>query len=477
MDYSNDVNNLGSTRCEPPQGTNLPPTSATDFCTQGVRVNAPKDLNGFPSQTAAARNEASCLGSTGTNPFAWNKVQLVPISKLSKESFLGKDGKSVDPEIEAVHNNIARLDRAIMAKVMGCRIAFPYLLTELKKRWFHFGEFEIVTIAPNSFICVFASLEARDAVLAGGPWIIGGNIIGMDRWSPSATPNSLHGLHSPIWIRLPQLPLMYWDINNITRIANMLGDPLWMDSHTSSWGRSSFARICVKIDLSQQLLPGVWINGIHGRFFQRVEYEGLTNFCFDCGFIGHVKGSCTSKLPKQTPSPTEVQASRQHAAPPESHHETVHPSSLSAPARDKSPSPMEPADHSYGAWNLVTRKRNGKKKLANVQQATDQMQPAVTPPPAQNSQEQLKKMEDISDRIVKPTSHHVRNHRVVFSAERTAQDNASPEVNLSKRQHKASKAYMEKQLLHLGPIATLPRKRRKNLQDDTGGDFVPFEEQ
>ncbi|PKU67887.1 hypothetical protein MA16_Dca022208 [Dendrobium catenatum] len=138
---------------------------------------------------------------------------------------------------------------------------------------------------------------------------------------------------------------------------------------------------------------------------------------------------------------------------------------------------MEPEDQSYGAWNLVTRKRNGKKKLSNVQQATDQVQRVETCPPAQNSQEQLKQMEDISDRIVKPTSHHVRNHRIVFSADRTAQDNASPEVNLSKRQHKASKAYLEKQLLQLGPIATLPRKRRKNLQDDTGGDFVPIEEQ
>ncbi|PKU59543.1 hypothetical protein MA16_Dca024126 [Dendrobium catenatum] len=50
-------------------------------------------------------------------------------------------------------------------------------------------------------------------------------------------------------------------------------------------------------------------------------------------------------------------------------------------------------------------------------------------------------------------------------------------INLSKRHHKAPKTFLEKQLLQLGPIATLLRKRRKNLNDDTGGDFVPFGEQ
>ncbi|PKU62279.1 hypothetical protein MA16_Dca029178 [Dendrobium catenatum] len=86
-------------------------------------------------------------------------------------------------------------------------------------------------------------------------------------------------------------------------------------------------------------------------------------------------------------------------------------------------------------------------------------------------------MEEISNRIVNQSNHHPKDHRVTFQAAKPSQDNPPSTINLSKRQHKASKAYMEKQLLQLGPIATLPRKRRKNLQDDTGGDFVPFEEQ
>ncbi|PKU61123.1 hypothetical protein MA16_Dca028275 [Dendrobium catenatum] len=366
---------------------------------------------------------------------------------------------------------------AIVAKLMARRISFPFLLEELKQRWFHFGEFKIITIGPNTFICIFQSLAARDAVLSSGPWIIAGNIIGMDKWDSTCSPNSLHGLRSPIWICLPQLPLIYWDINNITRIANLLGEPLWMDSHTSKWGRSSFARICVRIDLSQKLLLGVWINGIHGKFFQWVEYEGLTNFCFDYGFIGHAKGSYLPITSSKGPTPTQVQASQ----PAQAQHGGLHMTGPPHPRQQSMPVPHGQGVHeddSFGTWNLVTHKKRNKQKAPTEQPAIGQKK-GVEPPQSQTQPPlaELQRMEEISKRIIDPSGKASTEQRVTFSVTRSENVAPSLTVNLSKRQDKAPKTFLEKQLLQLGPIATLPRKRRKNLQDDTGGDFVPFEEQ
>ncbi|KAL0917344.1 hypothetical protein M5K25_012399 [Dendrobium thyrsiflorum] len=288
---------------------------------------------------------------------------------------------------------------------MGRRVAFPYLISELKR-----------------------------------------NIIGMEKWSPISSPNSLHGLHSPIWIRFPQLPLIYWDTNNITRLANMLGEPLWMDSHTSSWGRSSYARICVRIDLSQKLQAGVWINGLHGRFFQRVEYEGLTNFCFDCGLIGHANGACLSKVPNRgrqsspvhsTP-PTKVQATTENASqeptpPLEPKHNTVEEPFLS---KDKE-------DSSLGAWNIVTRRRKGKPRAPKEQGTRPQAEPPIL-----FSAEKLQQMEETSNKI----------------------------VNFRKQQPRVSKSRLVRDLIRLGPLsslATSPRKRKKTSTDFTSGDLVP----
>ncbi|PKU61286.1 hypothetical protein MA16_Dca028135 [Dendrobium catenatum] len=86
-------------------------------------------------------------------------------------------------------------------------------------------------------------------------------------------------------------------------------------------------------------------------------------------------------------------------------------------------------------------------------------------------------MEEISNRIVNPGNRSPKDQRVTFNTAKPAQDTSPSTVNLSKRQQKAPKTFLEKQLLQMGPIATLLRKRRKNLQDDIGGDFVPFEEQ
>ncbi|XP_020692234.1 uncharacterized protein LOC110106626 [Dendrobium catenatum] len=295
MDAAPWVLNPISNRCEQPLGTASSEQHAVELSTQGVCANVTKGLNIALLQPQTSQVSPWQPSGPVPGPFAWNKVQNVPLGKMTRDQFITMDGTTIEPEIDSVKDNIAKLDMAIVAKLMGRRISFPFLIKELKRRWFHFGEFEVVTIDPNTFICIFQSHETRDVVLSSGPWIIAGNIIGMDRWDSTCSPNSLHGLRSSIWIRLPQLPLIYWDINNITRIANSLGEPLWMDAHTSKWVRSSFARICVRIDLSQKLLPGVWINGIHGRFFQRVEYEGLSKFCFDCGAIVHLRSSCTSK--------------------------------------------------------------------------------------------------------------------------------------------------------------------------------------
>ncbi|KAI0493888.1 hypothetical protein KFK09_024014 [Dendrobium nobile] len=44
------------------------------------------------------------------------------------------------------------------------------------------------------------SHEALEEVHNGGPWFVGGFVIGVDRWSPSFNPISMDGISSPIWM-------------------------------------------------------------------------------------------------------------------------------------------------------------------------------------------------------------------------------------------------------------------------------------
>ncbi|XP_028554179.1 uncharacterized protein LOC114580518 [Dendrobium catenatum] len=72
-----------------------------------------------------------------------------------------------------------------------------------------FGGFHITSLGLDWFMCSFQSQEAMEEVLNGGPWYVGGFVIGLDKWTPNFSPYSLDGISSPTWVRLPHLPLHY----------------------------------------------------------------------------------------------------------------------------------------------------------------------------------------------------------------------------------------------------------------------------
>ncbi|XP_020681220.1 uncharacterized protein LOC110098664 [Dendrobium catenatum] len=129
-------------------------------------------------------------------------------------------------------------------------------------------------------------------VIMGGPWFVKGHIIGLDRWSSDFSLSSLKGLSSPVWVRLPNLPLFYWDEINVARIASLFGTPLLLDGNMFQWSKSEFEKVCVRLELNKQLPLGVWVDGPKGRFFQKVEYERISSLCYNCGKVGHFDYAC-----------------------------------------------------------------------------------------------------------------------------------------------------------------------------------------
>ncbi|KAI0530851.1 hypothetical protein KFK09_000399 [Dendrobium nobile] len=155
-------------------------------------------------------------------------------------------------------------------------------------------------------LCSFKIEEAVEEVINGGPWFVGGHIVGMDRWTTEFDPYSFKGITAPIWIRLPSLPLYCWDDDNISRIASRIGTPMYFDGNTFRWGKREFAQICVKIDLEKKLPNGVWVEGAAGRFFQWVEYEKVDLLCYKCGRVGHNQNGCPAEVTQGISDQTTV---------------------------------------------------------------------------------------------------------------------------------------------------------------------------
>ncbi|KAL0906995.1 hypothetical protein M5K25_025530 [Dendrobium thyrsiflorum] len=111
------------------------------------------------------------------------------------------------PAKENVHSNVWK--RPQHFKVLNSE-DFPPISNDCLTVKLH-SHSEVENIKKLENALVIKILAARDAVLCGGPWFIGGHVIGLDGWSPSFSLLSMNGLYSPIWIRLPYLPLHCWD--------------------------------------------------------------------------------------------------------------------------------------------------------------------------------------------------------------------------------------------------------------------------
>ncbi|KAI0524453.1 hypothetical protein KFK09_003823 [Dendrobium nobile] len=134
-------------------------------------------------------------------------------------------------------------------------------------------------------LCAFDNEERPDLVMSNGPWYVKRQNIGEDKWSSQFSPDSLKGLTSPIWIRLPSLPLHCWDEINVCRIASKVGKPYLIDDNMFHWGRREFSRICVHIQIEKILSLGVWVEGNSGRVYKKFEYKKIPNLCYNCGRI------------------------------------------------------------------------------------------------------------------------------------------------------------------------------------------------
>lgn len=85
--------------------------------------------------------------------------------------------------------------------------------------------------------------EKRDALRR--PWKIMDHYLVVQRWKPNFRPSTAKIGKMAIWIRLPEFPIEYFDVEMLMEVGRQLGKPIRLDTNTSKAARGKFARICV----------------------------------------------------------------------------------------------------------------------------------------------------------------------------------------------------------------------------------------
>ncbi|KAF7822535.1 receptor-like protein EIX1 [Senna tora] len=267
----------------------------------------PSNPSNVDSRTKRGSYRDSVLRFGGTNEDSstegqgdWNDSFNEAMDELEDEdSQEGKEDDPTNPIIPTTKEE--RLEWAkpwkgsLIIKLMGRRVGFKFLQTKLQKLWNPSGGMKITDMDNDYFLVRFAMEKDYCYALHEGPWLILDHYLVVQRWRPDFDPFEDKFNRIAVWVRVPGLPFEYYNSTFLQRLGNKIGRTLKIDFNTLRQQdenlvveRGRFARICVEVDLSKQLLAKFTLR----KKTRRIEYEGLHMICFSCGVYGHRKENC-----------------------------------------------------------------------------------------------------------------------------------------------------------------------------------------
>ncbi|XP_019198959.1 PREDICTED: uncharacterized protein LOC109192712 [Ipomoea nil] len=253
---------------------------------------------------------------------------LCPTIRLTKE------------ELEIIR---APWRRALIVKVMGRTVGYAYLLRRLNSIWKPKGSLDLIALDNGYFLVKFGSMDDLAFAMFEGPWMVLDHYLIVKEWEPDFDPTKDTTKNILVWVRIPILPVEYYNFIFLRKLGNRIGRTVRVDQATSLVSRGKFVRICVEVDMRKPLISKFTYKG-RVRY---VSYEGIHMVCFACGVYGHSTEACP--------------LSREATANPEGH-EAEQTSDERPPAREPPGTPYQAAQDPklpFGAW-ILAPKRGGR---------------------------------------------------------------------------------------------------------------------
>eukprot|EP00253_Pinus_taeda_P029667 PITA_29667 len=170
-------------------------------------------------------------------------------------------------------------EQAIICKFMGIWPSERTLCHWIKQHWKPRGDVKLHLGAKGFFTVVFSNLEDNDRVFEGDPYFLASAGLYMRPWKPNFAPEKESFTQVPVWIRLFSLPIYYWGLNALKQIGDKLGTFIKASEATLQKRYTSYARICVEMDVFGALHEGIWLEYRDKDYFEDIDYEQIPFWC------------------------------------------------------------------------------------------------------------------------------------------------------------------------------------------------------
>lgn len=197
------------------------------------------------------------------------------------------------PEVfipKEIHNKICTPWRnSMIIKLLDKSINFFTLRARLLREWKTEKAFDIIDIGLGYYIIRFHTNEECQHVLTNGPYKFFDHYLAVQPWEPNFQPTKAKMPKTAVWVHLESTSMEQFTGPMLRYLVQTLGKPIKIDYNTMLASRGRFARVCVKIDLSQTLPPMIKLRleEYSEPTIVRCAYEGLHTICFSCGEYGH----------------------------------------------------------------------------------------------------------------------------------------------------------------------------------------------
>ncbi|KAF3975669.1 hypothetical protein CMV_001084 [Castanea mollissima] len=138
------------------------------------------------------------------------------------------------------------------------------------------------------YLVKFELVDDVDHILKGGPWFIGQHFLAIRQWELEFKASFATLSSVAVWIRLPELPIEFYENTALLKIGRAIGPVLRIYSHMANGERGYFTRLCIQVNLDKPLIRTIYLS----KLAQCVQYEGINALCFSCGRIGHKVETC-----------------------------------------------------------------------------------------------------------------------------------------------------------------------------------------
>ncbi|KAL4582207.1 hypothetical protein LXL04_006749 [Taraxacum kok-saghyz] len=227
--------------------------------------------------------------------------------KASLFSVIKKDPKLKVGEVEMPIADILKGSEPYSTTIYGYFIEKRVNYFNMNKygmsKWKQFGIEEVMVNEADIYFFRFSSEQGVKGVLEGGPWLVFDNPIIIRRWAPGLNMSKAQHNVVPVWVKIFNVPLEYWNETRINHIAWETGKPLEADSWTanmcnSHWGRPAFMRILMEISAEKDWLKELNVFSRDIMTDERIqakckiEYAWTPSKCSHCKVFGHRDSTC-----------------------------------------------------------------------------------------------------------------------------------------------------------------------------------------